>query len=186
MATDATKVAVAVTGSVFKAPTGTAAPTSQATALNVAFVELGYIGEGGVTQTLPATGDSTGIPVWQNGATVRTVRSAPTDLPTYSFVALETNKTVLESYYGATVTQTATEGALTVNSTSTRSAFAWVIDVVDGAELERVYIPEGVVVEVGDRVYANAEPIGYEVTIEARYNSGISGNAKLWTTRAKT
>ena len=186
MATDSTKVAVAVTGSVYRAPLATSAPTSQASALNVAFVDLGYIGEGGVTQTIPASGDATPIKVWQNGATVRTVRSASDDPATFTFVALETNKTVVESWAGATVTQTATEGAYTLNTTSTRTHYAWVVDVVDGAELERVYIPDGVVSEVGDRVYANGEPIGYEMTISADYNSTISGNAKVWSTRLKT
>jgi hypothetical protein len=186
MAVDQTKVAVAVTGSVYRAPLATAAPTTQATSLNVAFVELGYIGEDGVTQTIPASGDATNIKAWQNGATVRTIRSAPDDLPTFSFVALETNKTVVESWAGQTVTQTATEGSLILNTLTTRTHFSWVIDVVDGAELERIYIPDGLVTEVGDRVYANAEPIGYEMTIEAQYNSTLVGNAKLWSTRLKT
>lgn len=183
MAVDATKVAVAVTGSVYKAPTGTAAPTTQATALNVLFVELGYIGDDGVTQSLPAAGDATFIKAWQNNATVRTVRGLPDEFPTYSFVALETNKGVLESYYGVTVTQTVTEAALTVNTLGVRTHYAWVLDVVDASDLERIYIPDGLVTEVGDRVYKGDEPIGYEITIEAQYNSGISGNAKLWTTR---
>lgn len=186
MAVDATKVAVAVTGSVYRAPLATAAPTTQATSLNVAFLELGYIGEGGVTQSLPASGDSTPIKVWQNGATVRILRSAPDDVPTFTFVALETNKTVVESWAGATVTQTATEGSLTINTTATRTHYSWVFDVVDGSELERIYIPDGVVTEIGDRVYANQEPIGYALTVSADYNSGITGNAKFWSTRLKT
>lgn len=186
MAVDQTKVAVAVTGSVYRAPLATAGPTTQATALNVAFIDLGYIGEDGVTQTLPGSGDAANIKAWQNGATVRTVRSAPEDLPTFSFVALETNKTAVESYYGQTVTQTVTEGSLVVNTLTSRTHYSWVIDVVDGAELERIYIPDGVVTEIGDRVYANAEPIGYEITIEAQYNSTLVGNAKLWSTRLKS
>jgi hypothetical protein len=186
MAVDATKVAVAVTGAVYRAPLATAAPTSQASALNVAFLDLGYIGEDGVTQTLPASGDATFIKAWQNGATVRTVRSAPDEFPTYSFVALETNKTVVESWAGATVTQTATEGSVVLNSGATRTHYSWVVDVIDGAELERIYIPDGVVIEVGDRVYANQEPIGYEMTIEAAYNTTLVGNAKIWSTRLKT
>jgi hypothetical protein len=136
-------VAVAVTGLVYRAPLATAAPTTQATSLNVAFVDLGYIGEDGVTQTIPGSGDANNIKAWQNGAIVRTVRTASDDLPTFSFVALETNKTVVESYYGQTVTQTATEGSLVVNSLTTRTHYSWVIDVVDGAELERIYIPDG-------------------------------------------
>lgn len=183
MVLDQTKVAVAITGAVYRAPLGTAAPTTQATALNVAFIDVGYIGEDGVTQTVPASGDATNIKAWQNGATVRVVRSAPEDLPTFSFVALETNKTAVESYFGQTVTQTVTEGSLVVNTLTARTHYAWVIDVIDGSELERVYIPDGIVVEVGDRVYANAEPVGYEITIEAQYNATLVGQAKVWSTR---
>lgn len=186
MALDQTKVAVAVTGSVYRAPLATAAPTTQATALNASFIELGYIGEGGVTQSLPASGDATPIKAWQNGATVRVVRTAPDDLPTYSFVALETNKTVVEAWAGVTVTQTATEGSLVINTLTTRTHFSWVFDVVDAAELERIYVPDGLVTEVGDRVYANGEPIGYEMTVEAQYNATLVGQAKIWSTRLKT
>jgi hypothetical protein len=186
MAVDASKVGVAITGSVYKAPTGTAAPTSQSTALDAAFIDLGYIGEGGVTETLPVSGDSTSIKAWQGGATVRTVRTAPDDFPTYTFVALETNKTVLETKYGVTVTQTVTEGSFTINTNTTRTADEYVIDVVDGSELERTYIPQGVVTEVGDKVYAGTEPIGYEITIEAQYDSTITGNARVWSTRLKS
>lgn len=186
MAVDQSKVAVAITGAVYRGALATAAPTTQATALNVGFVDLGYIGEDGVTQTMPAGGDATAIKAWQNGATVRTIRSAPEDLATFSFVALETNKTVVESWAGATVTQTATEGSLILNTLTTRTHYSWVIDVIDGAELERIYIPDGLVTEIGDRVYANAEPIGYEMTIEAQYNSTLGGLAKLWSTRLKS
>lgn len=186
MAVDQTKVAVAVTGAIYRAPLGTAAPTTQATSLNVAFVELGWIGEDGVTQTLPAAGDATNITAWQNGAAVRVVRAAPTDLSTFEFTALETNKTVVESWAGATVTQTATEGSLILNTLVTRPHYSWVIDVVDGADLERIYIPDGLVTETGDRVYANAEPIGYSMTIEAQYNATLGGLAKLWSTRLKS
>ncbi|WP_163168107.1 hypothetical protein [Arthrobacter sp. Alg241-R88] len=186
MANDQTKVGVAVTGQIYRGALATAAPTSQASALNVGFVDLGYIGEGGVTSAIPASGDSTSLKAWQNGATIRILRSPSEDPATFSFVALETNKTVVESWAGATVTQTATEGTYTLNTTATRTHYSWVIDVVDGAELERVYIPDGVVFEVGDRVYANQEPIGYEMTISAEYNSGITGNAKVWSTRLKT
>lgn len=186
MALDASKVGVAITGLVSRAPLATAAPTTQATSLNVAFVDVGYIGEDGITQSMPGSGDATNIIAWQNGATVRTVRSASEDLPTFQFVMLETKKESLETYFGSTLTQTATEGSLVYNSTATRTHYSWVLDVVDGAELERIYIPDGLVTEVGDRVYANGEPIGYEVTIEAQLNTTLAGNFKIWTTRAKT
>lgn len=186
MANDASKVGVAVTGSVYRAPLATAAPTSQSTTLNAAFVDLGFIGEDGVTYSGAGPGDTEVIRAWQNGAIVRTIRSTSEELPTWSFVMLETKKETLETYFSATVTQTATEGSLTIDSQASRTNYSWVIDVVDGAELERTYIPDGIVIEIGDRVYANGEAIGYEVTIEGQRNTTLGGNAKVWTTRAKT
>lgn len=186
MATNSALVGVAITGAIYRAPLGTTAPTSQTSTLNAAFIDLGYIGADGVTQTLPVTGDTQSIPVWQNGASIRTVRSASQDPAVFKFVAIETNKTVVDSWAGATVTQTATEGSYILNTTSTRTHYAWVIDVVDGSELERVYIPDAVVFEVGDRVYKNDEAIGYDMSISADYNSTLTGNAKIWSTRLKT
>lgn len=186
MATDASKVAVALTGVVSRAPLATAAPTTQATSLNVAFLDVGFISEDGVTQTIPGSGDATGIPVWQGGATVRTIRSASEDLPTIQFTMVETKAVSLETYYNATVTATATEGSLVYNSAATRTHYSWVFDYVDGSELERIYVPDGLVVEVGDRVWVSDDAVKYDVTVEAQLSTAISGNFKLWTTRAKS
>ena len=38
------------------------------------------------------------------------------------------------------------------------------------------------VVEVGDQVYANGEPIGYEVTVECSYNEELGGAVQKWYT----
>lgn len=185
MALDATKVAVAVTGAVSKALTSATAPTSQASTLT-GFVDLGYVSEEGVTESSPGTGDAKLIKAWQNGATVRTVRTATDESPTYKFQLIETNKGAVETYYGTTVTQTATEGSLELDNTDTRPTNSYVIDVVDGADLERVYIPIGQVIETGDKVYANGEVIGYEITIEAQRDPVKGYNAKIWSTRLKT
>ena len=58
---------------------------------------------------------------------------------------------------------------------------------IDGGNLERVYIPAGEVVEIGEKVYANGEPIGYEVTVTAYPSTAIAGgSAKVWSTALKT
>lgn len=186
MALDSTKVRVAVTGAVSVAPLSTAAPTGTAGALNAAFKDLGYIGEDGVTETQPGSGDVERIKAWQGGATVRTIRTPSEDLPTWSFVLLETKKEVVELYYRTSVTQTATEGSYEVDAENQDSGHSFVIDVVDGSELERVHIPRGFVSEVGDKVYANGEPIGYEVTIEGERDSTLGYNAKVWATSLKS
>lgn len=185
MALDSSKVRVAVTGAVSVGDTTAAAPTGTATVLT-GFTDLGYIGEDGVTETHPGSGDVERIRAWQNGATVRTIRTPSEDLPTWSFVLLETKLEVIELYYNATVTQTVTEGSFEYDSQDTRAHQSFVLDVVDGAELERVYIPKGVVSEIGDKVYANGEPIGYEVTIEGERNDTLGYNAKVWATALKS
>lgn len=185
MANKEANVAVAITGVISVGNTGGTAPTGTASALT-SMTDLGFVGEDGVTQTIPGAGDSTTIKAWQNGATVRVVRQATEDRPTWTFVMIETKKEVVETYYGATVTQTATEGSFVIDVNLLRGRKAYVIDVIDGAELERVFIPQGEVVEVGDKVYANGEVIGYEVTIEGHRDTALGGNAKVWSTRLKT
>jgi len=186
MATNTANVRVAVTGAISKNATGTSAPTGTASSL-AAWTELGFVGEDGVTLTLPGSGDSDPIKAWQNGVTVRTIRTPNEDNPTYSFVLLETNLAVIELYFNATTSgATSTEGAVAFSNQTARGYFSYVVDVIDGAELIRDYIPKGIVTEVGDQVFANGEPIGYEITIEAEYDSTKTYNFKRWSTALKT
>jgi hypothetical protein len=185
MALDSNNVRVAVTGAVSVGPIGTTAPTGTASAITPR-TDLGYIGEDGVTETQPGAGDVNRIKAWQNGATVRTIRTATEDLPTWSFVLLETKLEVIELYYKTEVTQTATEGSYSIDADAQDPGHDFVIDVVDGAELERVHVPRGFVSEVGDKVYANGEAIGYEVTIEGEKDSTLGYNAKVWATSLKS
>lgn len=185
MALDASKVRVAITGAVSVAPLGTTAPTGTASAI-ASHVDLGYIGEDGVTETQPGAGDPTTIRAWQNNAAVRVIRTPTEDLPTWSFVLLETKLEVIELYYKTEVTQTATEGSYAIDTDATDPGHDFVIDVVDGDQLERVHIPRGFVSEVGDKVYANSEPIGYEVTIEGERDATLGYNAMVWATSLKS
>jgi hypothetical protein len=157
------------------APTGTGGTTT-------GFTGLGFVSEDGVTETRDRSSDD--IKAWQNAATVRTV---VTDASlTYSFTLLETKKETVELFYGATVTAAVADGSFVVVPASTGGRRSFILDVVDGTELIRTYIPQGEVTEVGDRVYASGEPIGYEVTITAYPDTTISGNAKVWATALKT
>lgn len=157
------------------APTGTGGTTT-------GFTGLGYVSEDGVTETRDRSSDD--IKAWQNAATVRTV---VTDANlTYTFTLIETKKDTVELYYGTTVTQAASEGNFVIVPANTGGRRSFIIDVVDGAELIRTYIPEGEVTEIGDKVYAAGEPIGYEVTVTAYANATLGGSAKVWATALKT
>jgi hypothetical protein len=177
MALDSTKVRVAVSGAVSMGAVGAAAPSGTGSALT-GLTDLGLISEDGVTETRDRSTDT--IKAWQNGATVRTV--VTDGALTYHFKLLETKKETVELYYGTTVTAAATDGSFVIIPTATGGRRAFVLDVVDGAELIRTYIPQGEVTEVGERVYNNGEAVGYEVTITAYVDAALGGSAKVWAT----
>lgn len=181
MATNSANVRVAVTGEVLVGDTSATAPTGTASE-TIGHVGLGYVSEDGVTETRDRSVDT--IKAWQNADTVRTV---VTDSSlTYSFTLLETNRATVELFYGVDVTEAAAEGDFVIVPSNTGGRKSFILDVVDGDELIRTYIPQGEVTEVGDRVYASGEPIGYEVTITAYNDSTLGGNARVWATALKT
>lgn len=176
MAVTPANVDVAITGAVSRGLTSATAPTSEVSAIT-GFTDLGGISEDGVQLALPDAGDSTPIKVWQNGATVRTVRSASDDLPTLVFTMLETSLQTVETYFGVTVDPDDGSFEYVVEN---RSAASYVLDVIDGAKLWRVYVPQGVVTAVTEITLANAEAIGYGVTIEAELHAVKGYNFKSW------
>lgn len=156
MATDANNVNVAVTGGVYFAPTGTALPTDTTTALNVAFLEVGFLGESGVVQSI---GDTTSvIKAWQNAAVIRRIQTEHT--LQLNFTMIETNPNSLAAYYGNYVAKVSQIKA------GVLAHRAWILNVVDGADKIRVVVPDGQIVERGDVQYVNGSEIGYPVTLE--------------------
>jgi len=172
-------VRVAVTGAVSVAATGSTAPTTAESALAAAFHDLGYVSEDGVTETRDRSSDS--IKAWQNADIVReTITEASL---TYKLVLIETKKDTVELFYGSAVTPA--DGSLIVVPANTGGRKAYVLDVIDGDDFIRTWIPQGEIIEVGEQVYANGEPIGYEVTIRAYPDSSLTtsdglGSAKKW------
>jgi hypothetical protein len=159
MALDATQVRVGVTGAVYVAPTGTTLPTDATTALAVAFDDVGYISEDGVTETQNT--DTNDISAWQNGAVVRKIQTSH-DL-TYTFSMLETSQVSLEVFYG---NYDAATDSVEIKGEEL-GKHVWVLSVEDGDHIQRVVIPDGQVTERGDITYANEDAVGREVTITA-------------------
>lgn len=158
MALDSDNVRVAVTGAVYVGPTTSAAPTSSSSALT-GFTDLGYVSADGITESIDKT--TSQIRAWQNGALVREVVSEGTYSMQLTFI--ETNQDVLELYFGSSITG----GALDGDPTKSGGRKSFVVDVVDGAIVERTYIPAGEITAVGERTLASGEAIGYNVTITA-------------------
>lgn len=164
---DANNVRVAITGELSVGPEGTEAPTT-AGAVIPDMKGLGYINEDGVSESRERS--STKLKAWQNAATVRTiVEEAALQLKT---ALIETNVETVGLYYGTTVDPAT--GAILIDPSQTGGRKAFCLDVIDGDDFIRTWIPSGEIVEVGEQVYKNGEPIGYEVTIEA-YMTEIDG-----------
>lgn len=185
MAENSAAVAVAVTGAVYRGGTGFTPPTGTSGALTGAD-EMGWISEDGIVRTMPGAGEATVLRGWQNGAVVRVVRAAGEENPTFQLTLLETKVETIEAAYETTVTQTATEGEYVVDAHKVRAKFPWVLHVIDGSELERIYIPQGEVIELGEQTLANTSAIGHQITIEAHRDETIGGHFKTWSTRLKT
>lgn len=184
MALTAANVRRGITGYVMTGATSATAPTGTGAA-TTGFTDLGYVSEDGVTVTEPDAADNTIIHAWQNGAAVVTVPGVVDDVPTVSCTLIETNPDVLALYYRVAVSgQTGTEGAFVTDSTATPTYASFIIHVVDGANLKRIYVPYGLVTSVGDQVYANQELIGFPVTISAYRSPTLSYNKKTWDTAA--
>lgn len=184
MVLDASKVGRGVTGAVHKLDADAAAPTSTSSALDG--TDLGWISSDGVTKSMPGTGDRTVLRGWQNNGAIFVVRTPTDDLPTYTFVCLQTDVAVIELTYGVTVTQGATEGSYIVDVNAPRQPQKLVFTVVNGSKIRRDYVPRGVVSEIGDQVFQFGEPIGYEITVEAEFDQDLDGNFQVFDTELKT
>ena len=162
----------AVTGGIWRAPIGTAAPTDATTALNAAFKCLGYISEDGVTNSNSPESDN--IKAW-GGDTVLTVQTSKED--TFGFTLIEaSNLDVLKAVHGAENVTGALATGVTVEANADEPEDAvWVIEMIlRGGVLKRIVIPDGKISEVGEVTYKDDEPVGYEVTVTAMPDA--SGN----------
>lgn len=171
MALDSGNVRVGVTGAVYVAPVGTTLPGTATATPNGAFVELGYVSDGGITQSISV--DSTDIQAWQNATTVRTLQTGHT--VTYQLELLEINWATLDTYFG---NFSGGVSELTADSTLRKS---WIFDVVDGAEKIRIVVPEGQITERGDTVFVSGDAVKLPITITA-YDDDTSVKAYIYNT----
>lgn len=136
MANDATEVRVAGAGQVFAAPEGSTLPTDVATALDAAFVDMGYVTPDGVTFTHGR--ETEDLDAWQ-GSKVRVLTlSEPVSV---AFALMQTSGDVLKlAFGGGTITDNTTYYNFTppVGSNAVR---ALVIEFTDGALKYRYVIP---------------------------------------------
>ena len=168
MANTAANVSVGkpkIAGGIYRAPLGTTLPTDAITALAAAYVSMGYIAEGGVTNANSAETDN--YRAW-GGDVVLNYQTAKDD--TFAFGLLETTNTdVQKAVYGDdNVEGTMTTGITVKANAQDAEEAVWVVDMrLRGGVSKRIVIPRGKITEVGDIVYEDEAAIQYPVTITA-------------------
>lgn len=151
-----------VTGTLFYAPIGTELPTDATTELDPAFIECGFIGEDGFTESL--TRDTTDKKAF-GGQTVKKLQTDYT--ATVAFTFLESmNAEVLRAVYGEDNVEV-DGGDITVRKNKRLLPHkVWVIDTEDGDSDIRWVIGDGQITETADVNVVHTDTIEYGVTME--------------------
>ena len=153
-----------VGGAIWSAPLGTTLPTDATTALNVAFKDLGYVSDDGITNEL--TTDTEESKAW-GGDTVLTAQTGTSDTFTYKLIE-SLNIEVLKEVYGTNnVTGTLATGIkISVNSKE-KIDHVIVVETVVRDKFKRIVLPVAKIKEMAEITYVDGDPVGYEVTVQA-------------------
>jgi hypothetical protein len=168
MASNSLAALVGASGVAFTADVGSAAPTAL-DALPVAYADLGYISQDGMTAAVDEERQS-----WTPWGALSPIRTQVTSsTKTYAITAWETNRTVLSLYHKVPVTDLAADATTGIvefgeSDKPAPDRRSFVFDIFDGdANRIRIYIPLGEVTERGDVVYKSDDLVGYPMTISA-------------------
>lgn len=150
-------------GAIFRAPFGTALPTSTSDALSDAFKCLGLVSDSGVDNDNSPESDTK--KAW-GGSTIMVTQTEKKD--TWKYTLLESlNVDLLKVIYGNDNVKGTLETGVTVDATSDeQESGVWVIDTVLGDCNKRIVIPNGKISEMGTVTYKDDDPVGYELTVE--------------------
>jgi len=157
-----TAVRVGITGELYAGPTTSDAPTTSVSALDSDYTGEGYISDEGVTESYEDTVEE--IVAWQGA---RVVRANTTESKaTLQCTLIETKGKVLELFHKGSTIAVVSAGQWKMDvKVPTPDERSFVFDVLDGTKHLRLYVARGEVTERGEIVYANGEPIGYNITI---------------------
>jgi hypothetical protein len=146
------------------------APTDATTDLDASWVDQGLTTSAGVTRTTNRS--ATVRRAWQRN---RKLRTLVTDAAVrFQFVLVQTNEDSVELFHGVEVDPLT--GSVIVDPSQDWPNIAFCLDVIDGDNIIREYVPTARVVEVGDQVAVAGDTFGWPVTIESDYDDSIEGH----------
>lgn len=156
-------------GAIFVAPKGTAVPVDATTALAAAFVNLGYVSEDGLTNTIAT--DTNDTKAW-GGDTVLTQQTSYKE--TFSFGLIEIKEAALAQYYGPENISVDGSGNITVhhNSKELPEQVAVIETVLADGRIKRTVIEKAKMSDrSGDITYTDGDPITYPIVWDAKPNT---------------
>lgn len=167
-----------VAGHIYRAPLGTTLPTDAVSALNQAFVDMGYISDSGVVNS--NSPDTDVIRAW-GGDIVITTNNGRDD--NFQFTMLEyENLNVLKAIYGDSNVSGTLAAGVSINATNADLGdYSWVIEMVlRGNVAHRIVIPDAQIAEIGDINYVDNDAASFPVTLNAISDSnGVTHKAYM-------
>lgn len=171
MANDADNVVVAANGLVALAPAGTTLPTDATTALDVAFVEVGYVSEDGVTFTPSLEVES--IMAWQSLSPIRTLLLAY-EIEASLGLMEWTEQNLLLAFGGGQFTDNGDDTwDFLLPIPGERAAYSMVIHGDDGDYDYRIVLDHVELQDTGDITFQKGDASVFPVTVKAL--AGASG-----------
>lgn len=154
-----------IAGAVFVAPKETTLPTDATTALDSAFVCLGYVSEDGLTNNNEM--DVSAIKAWGGAIVYRSLTELDDN---FALTLIESeNADVLKAVYGdANVTLDSNDNVTVNVIAEDPQERVWVFDLaLRGGKAKRIVIPDGAVTARESITYNDSDAIGYGITVSA-------------------
>lgn len=154
-----------ISGAVFAAPIGTTLPTDATTALDAAFVCLGYVSEDGLTNNNEM--DVSAIKAWGGAIVYRSLTELDDN---FALTLIESeNVDVLKAVYGDANVTTDANGTTKVEVIAEDpQEKVWVFELaLRGSKAKRIVIPDGAVTAREAITYNDSDAIGYGITVSA-------------------
>ena len=172
-------------GHVYRAPLGTTLPTDAITDIDGAFIDMGYISDSGVTNS--NSPESETVKAW-GGTPVLRILNSKDDTYKLQFISAM-NPEVQKMVYGDdNVIGNDVATGITVKANSKELVeYCYVIDMLaKGDVLHRVVIPNAKPTEIGDIVYNDSDPVGYDVTLGCNADNEGNTHYEYWQTAGDT
>lgn len=170
----ASEIVVGGNGFLWVAPVGTAAPTTTTTALNAAFIDMGFATEDGVTVTVGKT--IVDIRVWQS---FYAARKLVTDRNfRVAFALRQWNEVNVPLAFGGTFSGTTPNYKIEPTAPEVVDTRSFVFEWVDGTKNYRLYIPVGIIAEDVESKIARDDSAQLPLSVDAL---DPGGGVKPWT-----